>query len=334
MLGNGDTVDSWVPVKIMTGVKEVSLGWNHSAAIKTDGTLWTWGWNYQGQLGNGTNTSSTTPIKIMSGVKCVSLGEAHSAAVKTDGTLWMWGRNYCGQLGNGTTTDSKSPVKIMDGVKAISLSEANSAAIKTDGSLWIWGKNDCGQIGNGTTTNSSRPVKVMTGVKEVCMGDIFCAVIKTDGSLWMWGSNAFGELGDGGSADSYIPKKITLGPTSGSAGGNKSGVANVTQSIKNTLFGVRLTKVKKGKKSFTAKWKKASKKKRKKFSGYQIQYSTSPNFTIGVKTKSTTKKKASKVVIRKLKAKTNYYVRIRRFKKSGGKVVYSDWSNVKRVRTK
>ena len=104
--------------------------------------------------------------------------------------------------------------------------------------------------------------------------------------------------------------------------------------VKNPLFGVTLKKVTKGKRSFTAKWKKASKKQQKQFSGYQIQYSTSPNFTTGVKTKSTTKKKASKVVIRKLKAKTNYYVRIRRFKKAGSNVIYSDWSMVKRVRTK
>ena len=98
--------------------------------------------------------------------------------------------------------------------------------------------------------------------------------------------------------------------------------------------GIVLKKVSPRKCSFKAKWKKASKKQQKKFSGYQIQYSTSPNFTTDVKTKSTTKRKASKVVIRRLKAKTNYYVRIRRFKKSGKNVIWTDWSNVKRVRTK
>ena len=115
---------------------------------------------------------------------------------------------------------------------------------------------------------------------------------------------------------------------------NSSGTVTSESKAKSELFGVRLTKLTKGKKSFTAKWKKASKKQQKKFTGYQIQYSTDWNFRTGVKTKSTTKKKASKVVIRKLKAKTNYYVRIRRFKKKGGKIVYSDWSNVKKVRTK
>ena len=104
--------------------------------------------------------------------------------------------------------------------------------------------------------------------------------------------------------------------------------------VRNSLFGVTLRKVSKGKKSFTAKWKKAGKKQRKQFNGYQIQYSTSPDFTTGVKLKKTTNKKVSKVVIRRLKSKTYYYVRLRMFKKVKGKVVYSDWSNVKRVRTK
>ncbi len=103
---------------------------------------------------------------------------------------------------------------------------------------------------------------------------------------------------------------------------------------KSSLFGVAITKVIRGKKSFTAKWKKASKKQQKKFTGYQIQYSTSPKFSGWLKTKSTTKKTASKVVIRKLKKKTTYYVRMRRYKKSGGKKIYSEWSKVKVVKTK
>ena len=100
------------------------------------------------------------------------------------------------------------------------------------------------------------------------------------------------------------------------------------------IKGVRLTKITKGKGRFTVKWKRAGKKQLKQFTGYEIQFSTRHDFSKNVKTKSTTKKKASKVVIRKLKKKTNYYVRVRRFRKMGGKTVYSNWSNVKKVRTK
>ena len=334
---SGDFAHSYfsTPIKVMDSVDYVDLDMGGVVAIKTDGSLWKWD-------GIG---ATNTPIKIMDNVKAVSSGQGnYYAALKKDGSLWMWGASSCGCLGNGDDSVSfyDTPFKLMDGVKAISLGASHSAAIKTDGSLWVWGSNDYGELGRGNKTNSSIPIKVMDGVKAVSLGDCHSAAIKTDGSLWMWGGNSFGQLGDGTYTDSLVPKKILSGSNNGSnstpAGSNSSNtgkrVSSAPSVVKNSLFGVRLTKVSKGKKSFTAKWKKASKKQQKKFTGYQIQYSTRSDFLGWVKTKSTTKKKASKVVIRKLKAKTNYYVRIRRFKKSGGKVIYSDWSNVKKVRTK
>ena len=101
----------------MDNARTVSFSSDHSGAIKTDGSLWTWGNNEYGQLGNGTTTNSSIPVKIMDNVKMVSLGGRHGAAVKADGSLWTWGNNEHGQLGNGTTTNSSIPVKIMDNVK-------------------------------------------------------------------------------------------------------------------------------------------------------------------------------------------------------------------------
>lgn len=106
---------------------------------------------------------------------------------------------------------------------------------------------------------------------------------------------------------------------------------------KKTLYGystsyVKKFKVSKGKKSFTAKWKKQSKKNRKKFKGYQIQYSTSSKFT-NAKTKTASVKSSSKK-IKKLKKKTYYYVRVRTYTKSGGKTFYSKWSKTKKVKTR
>ena len=83
-------------------VPVIDLGFHHSAAIKTDGSLWIWGYNYYGQLGNGTKENSYTPIKIMDNVAEVSLGLIHSAAIKNDGSLWTWGYNSIGELGDGT----------------------------------------------------------------------------------------------------------------------------------------------------------------------------------------------------------------------------------------
>lgn len=99
----------------------ISAGGTHNAVIKTDGTLWTWGSNFYGQLGDGTNTERDTPVKVMDDVTAVSAGENHTAVIKADGTLWTWGKNFHGELGDGTTTDHDTPVKVMDDVKPSAL---------------------------------------------------------------------------------------------------------------------------------------------------------------------------------------------------------------------
>lgn len=202
-LGNGTTVSSYVPIKVMDDVKAVDIGDNFCAAIKADGSLWMWGNNSYGQLGNGITDNSTIPVKIMDNVKAVDVHLSNSAAIKNDGSLWMWGDNSHGQLGNGTTTDSTIPVKILDNVKAVYNRVCPQAAIKTDGSLWMWGG---GYIGNGSTgeyhnTSSTIPIKIMDDVKTIAVDDN-TAAIKTDGSLWMWGPSFYGSSG------SAVPVKM------------------------------------------------------------------------------------------------------------------------------
>jgi alpha-tubulin suppressor-like RCC1 family protein len=84
----------------------VSGGYKHTAAIKTDGTLWTWGQNTWGQLGTGNTTSRSSPGTTAGGGtnwSSVSTVNTHTAGVKTDGTLWTWGSNSNGQAGDSTT---------------------------------------------------------------------------------------------------------------------------------------------------------------------------------------------------------------------------------------
>ena len=89
-------------------------------AIKTDGTLWAWGRNTEGQLGDGTTTDRTSPVQVLDRVAAVSAGTGHTMAIKTDGTLWAWGSNGSGQLGDGTGgfygDRRTSPGHVMDGV--------------------------------------------------------------------------------------------------------------------------------------------------------------------------------------------------------------------------
>lgn len=185
--------------------KSVSHGSTHVASIKTDGTLWLWGDNFNGQMGNSTsNNSYSSPIQTIasgSNWEVVSCGMAYTAGIKTDGTLWMWGRNDFGQLGDSTTTNKSSPIQtITRGTNWKQVACGYStAAIKTDGSLWMWGNNQFGQIGDNTTTNRLSPVQTISGGtnwKQVACGNYHTLAIKTNGSLWLWGSNGSGELGD------------------------------------------------------------------------------------------------------------------------------------------
>ena len=221
-LGDNVTTTAHSPIKVSgsnslipeNSVKSVSLGYQHTAVILTDGSLYTWGYNNCGQLGNGNTGSTYLPQKIMENVKSVSLSYSHSAAITTDGSLYMWGSNDNGQLGNGTTNNSSSPIKIMDNVKSVSLGYAHSAAVTEDGVLYVWGFGTHGQIGNNTYSDNYRahtelsPVKIMENVASVSLGNHHSAAITTDGNLYVWGHNYYGQIGDGTTTRRTYPVKI------------------------------------------------------------------------------------------------------------------------------
>lgn len=211
LLGPGDDY-SCTPKKLMDDVASVALATNFSAAIKNNGELWTWGWNWKGVVGNEDTGSphGFAPAKLMDDVVSVSLGYLHAAAIKRDGSLWTWGENSHGELGDGTTNDSGNyePKMIMNNVAAVSLGTGYSAAIDCDGALWMWGDNSRGQFGNGTTESSTTPIKVMDGVSAVSLGGSHTGVIMTDGSLLTWGWNLDGQLGNGTTEDSRVPVKV------------------------------------------------------------------------------------------------------------------------------
>jgi alpha-tubulin suppressor-like RCC1 family protein len=229
-LGDGHVHDPYsnTPVQIMSsGVSSVALGFYHTCAVKTDGSLWCWGYNYYGQLGDGTNIDSDTPVPITSGVSSVALGFYHTCAVKTDGSLWCWGYNGYGQLGDGTYIGRETPVPITSGVSSVALGFYHTCAVKTDGSLWCWGYNGYGQLGDGTSgwgTEKNTPVPITPGVSSVALGGNHTCAVKTDGSLWCWGANWSGQLGDGTRVQKSTPYPVITpaGALSISVGGSHS----------------------------------------------------------------------------------------------------------------
>ncbi len=178
------------PIKIMENVACASLGYDTSAAITNDGSLYTWGCGRYGRLGNGDDNNSTEPVKIMDNAVSVSLGFESGAAITNDSSLFVWGYNLYG-LGNGNSGPVKSPVKVMDNVKRVKLGGDNGAIITNDDVLYIWGSNIWGQLGNGKTTdNMKSPVKVMEKVKDISFGNYYYAILSDSGEVYICGQIA------------------------------------------------------------------------------------------------------------------------------------------------
>ncbi|GAA4591704.1 hypothetical protein GCM10023194_51660 [Planotetraspora phitsanulokensis] len=201
-----EDTSSPVAVSGLSQVAQVSAGDYHSLAVRTDGTVWAWGDNTNGQLGNGTTSYSSVPVPAqvpgLTGVVQVAAGNQHSLALRSDGTVWAWGSNGFGQLGDGSKTWSRStPVKVagLTGVTQISAGYYHSLAVRSDGTVWAWGDNHSGQLGDGTETERATPVKVagLTGVTQVAGGVGHSLAVRTNGTVVAWGSDSVGQLGDG-----------------------------------------------------------------------------------------------------------------------------------------
>ena len=208
-IGDNTTVDKSSPVQTITfgsNWKQVSADNNwHVAGVKTDGTLWLWGYNARGQLGDNSVTDRSSPVQTVArGTNWVQVSQGYSitGAIKTDGTLWLWGSNYNGELGDNTVTLKSSPVQTVtrgNNWKQVACGGGCAFAIKTDGTLWGMGAGGYGNLGTNDTLLYSSPVQTVaygTNWKQVSANIYHTAAVKTDGTLWLWGANDYGQLGD------------------------------------------------------------------------------------------------------------------------------------------
>ena len=172
-------------------------------AVKTDSTLWTWGYNGTGNLGtNNIGSYKSSPVQVGSGTDWnqIAVDRFNAAATKTNGTLWMWSNNSQGQLGLNDRVSRSSPtqVGVATNWSKISIGEdTHIIAIKTDGTLWAWGRGTGGGLGLNDTVFRSSPTQVGTDTNWnlVSIGNYNTAAIKTNGTLWVWGSSQSGQSG-------------------------------------------------------------------------------------------------------------------------------------------
>jgi RHS repeat-associated protein len=194
-------------------------GQYHSLAVASDGSVWAWGYNADGELGDGTTASRLTPVQVngLSDATAVAAGDLHSLALTGGGSVRSWGANAFGQLGDGTTANRTSPVQVsgLSGVTAIAAGNYHSLALKSDGSVLAWGLNNAGQLGDGTTTNRTSPVTVqgLSGVVAVAAGGLpgyagHSVALKADGTVWAWGYGKNGQLGLGSTSSVLNPQQV------------------------------------------------------------------------------------------------------------------------------
>ncbi|WP_395833744.1 MopE-related protein [Archangium violaceum] len=213
-----------------TVTKTLSAGNYHSLALRTDGSVWAWGQNSDGQLGNGTLTLSKIPVRVtgLPAIKAIAAGRNHSLALGVDGSVWAWGQNSAGQLGDGTTTGRLTPVSVTipGGAVAIAGGLSHSLAIAADGSVYAWGSNTYGQLGDGTTSPRLTPVRLSlpVSITAISAGWHHSMALGTDGRVWTWGRNASGQIGNGSASltNQLSPYQVSLarGATAIAAGAN------------------------------------------------------------------------------------------------------------------
>ena len=247
-LGNNSITSQFVPVEVnkvagtsaLSGktVATVAAGGTHSLALCADGTVVSWGSNFNSQLGDNTTSYATAPEPVNSAAGISALagktvlagmtGGFHTLARCLDGTVIAWGSNSHGQLGDGASTSRSAPVAVDNAVGtsalagktvvAVAAGTYHSLALCSDGTVAAWGYNSNGRLGDNSTTNRSVPVAVnmasgisaLAGksVVAVAAGGSHSLALCADGTVVAWGAGSAGQLGENTTGQRTVPVAV------------------------------------------------------------------------------------------------------------------------------
>jgi alpha-tubulin suppressor-like RCC1 family protein len=203
----------------------IAAGAQHSLALMSDGSVWTWGRNLEGQLGDGGTTDRTVPVPVaaLPEARAIAAGNDHTLAADATGAVWQWGRMSHDQL--GAVTDAPAGALALTpepvaGLPVVTMLAAggtlgpggfgHALALDGDGRVWAWGHGTRGQLGQAGTGSLVTPAQVhdLAGAVAIAAGGFTSLATLADGSLWSWGSNAGGQLGDGTTERRALPTRV------------------------------------------------------------------------------------------------------------------------------
>ena len=205
--------------------RQVAVGDGAAYALLEDGTVVSWGTNYDGQLGNGPAGAngvlgvnpkpSVTPVKVtgLADIIQIEAGARPAIALRKDGTVWAWGSREDGALGDDSkptgrvlrVVNALAPVAVpgLEGITQIAAGPSFNLALTRDGHVMAWGTNNYGELGNGTRSTAWTPAPV-SGLDHVAAiaaakggGTNVSGAVRDDGTVWVWGSNSSAMMGNG-----------------------------------------------------------------------------------------------------------------------------------------
>jgi alpha-tubulin suppressor-like RCC1 family protein len=229
---NANVTQRFYKVKRILG-NQLAASASHSLAALTNGLLFAWGNNDEGQLGLGPGWPTTIafPAEVFGSV-CTGLisntvavaggggdpstGEGgYSIAADSNGVVWTWGWNNSGQLGNCSENDqaAPSPITGVSNVVSVAAGIAHTLALRADETVWAWGDNGYGELGMGGPTSAftNSPVQSigLTQIVAIAAGGSHSVALDQNGNVWTWGDNYSGQLGLGAGG----PSSYTTVPT-------------------------------------------------------------------------------------------------------------------------
>jgi alpha-tubulin suppressor-like RCC1 family protein len=213
---------SFAPTEIIVSqadsIVALASGTYHGLALSSQGNLWTWGLNSEGQLGLGHKQPVFAPQRVFLGdIVSVSAGEGHSLALLRDGRVFAWGRNTEGQLGVGSFVSHSTPqlIPALSDVVQVSAGTFFSLALLEDGRVMAWGDNRSGQLSldPAEVALSFTPRRVAgleDDVVQLQAGGRHVLAVTRQGRVYAWGANEMGQLGDTSTSQRFSPVLLDL----------------------------------------------------------------------------------------------------------------------------